>query len=344
MYLRAKNELQYTLVLKLDFKQSQMPHIFLPNAKHSIFYEYKYPKRFEATAIAKDVDNALVFLHHATGAATDWRDQVSFFSNEANGEGFNCLTYDRFGFGKSIPGVGDINEQQQIADDEYHRDIMQRFPIDMYERGLQELADLISVLQLKRIILVGHSDGATLSLLAASGQHSNIINQFKVPDCTLSDLKEKIVAVIAESPHMWFDKSCLAEGFNIFRETTEKTERFWLSTARDHQEKYAKAVVKRWQALWNHNPEFEKFDDRHALQHIECPVMVIHGKQDPFFPPVHSQFIYDSVKKNKGATESEFVLFPESGHTPHREQKELYNSAVLPFLKKHCNRLLRVLL
>jgi pimeloyl-ACP methyl ester carboxylesterase len=301
----------------------KMPHIDLPNAKHSVFYSSAIGKALNPRA-------ALMFMHHATGSTTDWRDQFSYFSQE----GYNCISYDRIGFGQSIPNS--IND----SDDDFHKNIMNQFPLDYYERSIEELADVIDKLNLEKVVLVSHSDGATISLLAASGQHDNMISNYKASDTTLKFLKGKIAAVVAEAPHVWFDEHTLADGFKQFKSTIEQTEKFWSSTARDHQNspEYAQKVVQRWQELWIKRPDFKRFDARSCLNHIDVPVLVMHGMKDPFFPVEHSKFISDTI-----GSQSELITFENAGHTPHRETKELYNSAVYAFLKKYQNTVLKFL-
>src|SRR5690348_9187414 len=112
-----------------------MPTISLPALRYPLFYDHRiHPDSPKNTA--------LVFLHHATGSSYDWRDQLYLFSKE-----FNCVAYDRIGFGQSIP-------------DDLEHPSMKTFPVDYYEKCIEELAELVDSLKLDRIMLIGHSDGA----------------------------------------------------------------------------------------------------------------------------------------------------------------------------------------
>ncbi len=287
-----------------------MPHATLPTVKYPLHFVNN--KNFTENA-------SVIFLHHATGSSFDWRDQMEVFSKE-----FNCIAYDRLGFGHSID-----NES-----------MMELFPVDYYEQSVLELADLITVLKLERVILIGHSDGATIALLGASGQKSSMSHN-RVSQEALSFVKQKTVALVAEAPHVWYDNTALNDGFKLFKSTVEKTDRFWNSTDKEHKGSrvLAEKVVKRWQIMWLNNQEITKYDDRPTLDHIECPSLLIHGAKDPFFMPEHTKYIADRIGARNVPTEYE--LIQEAGHTPHREAKPLYNSIVLGFLRKYRPLLMR---
>jgi pimeloyl-ACP methyl ester carboxylesterase len=148
-------------------------------------------------------------------------------------------------------------------------------------------------------------------------------------------LKERIVAIVAEAPHLWYDDRHLSKGFEIFKATVENTDRFWNSTIREHKgsRKLAEKVVNRWQKTWVNNPAMKNFDDRQVLDHIDCPSLLIHGLKDPFFPPEHTKYIADRIAQRNVPTQYE--LFSDAGHTAHRETKALYNTTVLSFLRKY---------
>jgi pimeloyl-ACP methyl ester carboxylesterase len=316
------------MLLLTSERQKMRQTIFLPQCNYHISYQLIKPTQ-------ETKQHTLVFLHHATGSAADWRDQLSFFSQQ---HGYTCLAYDRFGFGYSIPSNNTTTSSSSSSSSTYIKNIMMEHPFDYYDRGLEELNALLTELNLSQVVLIGHSDGATLSLLAASGQHSNmsdINSSSSTSDHTLQQLKRRVVAVVAESPHIYYDTNS-ADSFDIFVNTTMKTDKFWIVTAREHQSvDNAKLIVNRWLKLWWHSIEWRKWNDTSCLKHIECPVLVIHGQLDIFWPPSHSQFIVDEVNRNKGLMKvAQFLLFESVGHTAHREQISKYNQSVLQFLQQ----------
>lgn len=333
-----------------------MPYLVLPNAKHLVYYDKRTPQQQNLPNDNENDDStttAIVFMHHATGSQLDWRDQMSFFSSHTP---FQCIAYDRFGFGQSIPEfatrnyeatrehvvVGAEKKSFLFEQDEYHKNGVTENSLEYYNKGLLELCDVLEQLNLQRIILVGHSDGATLSLLAASGQGSTM-GDWKLPESARSLLKERIVAVVAESPHMWFDETTLQPGFDFFEKNVESTDRFWKATTRDQlTEHYSKIVVNRWKKTWVNNERMKHWDERECLPHIECPTLVIHGTKDPFFTVDHSKTIVDLINRND-PHRATLTTFDQAAHTPHREQIAPFNSTVLSFINKHKNKLLRIL-
>lgn len=87
----------------------------------------------------------------------------------------------------------------------------------------------------------------------------------------------------------------------------------------------AEQVIARWRGRWL-DPAFFGWDDRSVLNQIPCPVLVIHGQKDPFFPISHSQTIA------KALTNAQFILLEDVGHTPHAEIANDYTNTVLSFL------------
>lgn len=90
---------------------------------------------------------ALVFLHHALGSVTTWRD---FPAKLADATGLPAFSYSRLGHGKSDPA--DPNRALDYLDHEAF-DILPR---------------VLAMAGIAAPILVGHSDGATIALLHAS--------------------------------------------------------------------------------------------------------------------------------------------------------------------------------
>ncbi|MEJ7685394.1 MAG: alpha/beta hydrolase [Segetibacter sp.] len=86
-------------------------------------------------------DLALVFLHYFGGSSRTWSKVI----NKLNGE-FRCIAVDLQGFGKS-PSLG---KGLSVSD------------------SAQSVADLITTLQLKRYVLIGHSMGGKITLSLAS--------------------------------------------------------------------------------------------------------------------------------------------------------------------------------
>jgi len=82
----------------------------------------------------------VVFLHHGLGAIRSWKEQVGFFSTA----GYQVLTYDRWGHGKSAPRV--------------------HWSMPNFEQDLADLEAILDEHGHRQASLVGHSDGGNIAM------------------------------------------------------------------------------------------------------------------------------------------------------------------------------------
>ncbi len=123
------------------------------------------------TGAAAPGPRALVFLHHALGSVTTWRD---FPQRLADATGLPAFSYSRLGHGKS--DSADPNRALDYLDHE----AFEVLPRVLHEAGIAEP------------ILVGHSDGATIALLYASMPHA------------------PSRAIVVEAPHIFVEDRTVA--------------------------------------------------------------------------------------------------------------------------------------
>src|SRR5207244_1350313 len=96
---------------------------------------------------------AIVFLHEGLGSAAMWRD---FPRRLAEATGCGALVYSRKGYGGSDP-------------------VPLPRPLDYMQReGERDLPELLGALELRDVILFGHSDGASIALVAAGSGASGV--------------------------------------------------------------------------------------------------------------------------------------------------------------------------
>ena len=95
-------------------------------------------------------DPPLVLLHEGLGSLSAWRD---FPAALAAATGRRVFVYSRPGYGHSPP-------------------LPPPWPLDFMEREAKRLPKVIEQVGLERAILVGHSDGASIALLAADAARS----------------------------------------------------------------------------------------------------------------------------------------------------------------------------
>jgi len=214
----------------------------------------------------------IILLHDSLGSVQLWRD---FPQQLAEATQCNILVYDREGHGKSSPFA------------------MEERPINYLEQGADTLHLLVKKLELEKIILFGHSDGATISLWYAA----------KYP--------EYVIATIVEGVHVFVEEETL-QGIREAKhalETTNLAER----VSKYHGDKTDK-LLKMWMDTWL-NPNYRNWNIEKELQTITSPVLVFQGENDEFGT-------MEQVYKIKQNIQSPFqsYLIQDCGHNPHKEQ------------------------
>ncbi len=213
----------------------------------------------------------IVFLHDSLGCIELWRD---FPQKLAGAADCNFLVYDRLGYGKSDPAP--TNERSN----------------NYMELEADFLNELLTKLQLKDVVLFGHSDGGSIALIAAG----------KYP--------ENIQAVIAEAAHIFVEDITL-EGIDYAKSSYESlnmAERL----AKYHGDK-VDFVFSAWTETWM-KPEFRSWNIEHFLPNISCPVLFIQGEDDEYGS---LDQVNRTLEQVNGSAEK--LILPEIGHTPHRE-------------------------
>jgi pimeloyl-ACP methyl ester carboxylesterase len=188
---------------------------------------------------AADHQPWLVFLHDSLGCIALWRE---FPAQVAAACGCHALVYDRRGYGQSSA----MTPAPRPPD--YHA---------------QEVPDLWRVLDhygIARAILVGHSDGGTIALLAAA------------------QAPARVVGVITEGAHVLVEEVTLAGIRQAWQQyqTTNLPEKL----LRYHGPK-TDAVVRAWTETWL-RPSFRSWNIEAQLRPVQCPVLVMQGDADEF--------------------------------------------------------------
>jgi pimeloyl-ACP methyl ester carboxylesterase len=227
----------------------------------------------------------LVFLHEGLGSIRQWRE---FPRKVAEATGLRALVYDRYGYGQS-----DVLEEPRRT---------VRF---MHDEALTFLPALRRSLGLDDVILIGHSDGASIALIHAGAGYS-----------------VRGVAVMA--PHVFIEPLCLssiATAINTF-ETTD----FAAKLARYHRD--ARKTFYGWADVWTED-NFKSWDIRDEyLRKIRCPVLAIQGVDDEYGTMAQ----LDEIARTVSAP-CELLKLEDCGHTPFREQPGKTLSAVTKLIE-----------
>jgi pimeloyl-ACP methyl ester carboxylesterase len=228
----------------------------------------------------------IVFLHDSLGSVKLWRD---FPEKLAKATNCNALVYDREGHGESSP---------------FH---IAKRPKDYLSLGADSLHQILQKLNVKDIILFGHSDGATIALHYAA----------KYPNY--------LIATIVEGVHVFVEEETLngIKEAKLATETTNLKER----VAKYHGDK-TDMLFKLWIETWL-SDEYRSWNIEQDIQSIQSPVLIFQGENDEFGT-------MEQVNKIKANVNSwvEDYLIADCGHNPHKEQPEFTLKTTTNFINK----------
>ena len=228
----------------------------------------------------------LVFLHEGLGSIRQWRD---FPAQVATASGCAALVYDRYGYGQSDV----LQEPRRTV----------RF---MHDEALIALPELTQNLHLSEVILIGHSDGASIALIHAGGGHA-------------------VRGIVAMAPHVFIEPICI-ESIGKAVQTFETTD---LAARLGRYHRDARKTFYGWADVWL-DPEFGGWDIREDyLPNVHCPVLAIQGYDDEYGTMAQ----LDEIKRRvKGPCE--LLKLEHCGHSPFRDQPDKTLAAVVDFVRE----------
>lgn len=216
----------------------------------------------------------LVLLHEGLGCAAQWRD---FPERLRSATGCGVLVYSRQGYGRSSP-VTRPRGLDYLSHD-----------------GPAELACLLDALALHDVVLLGHSDGASIVLFYAA----------------LND--PRVRGSIALAPHVLVEAQTLAG----VRQTTALWQAGSLrEPLTRHHGDNATAAFHGWSDNWLH-PDFTLEPLVARLKEIARPLLVIQGRDDQYATAEQLAII----ERHVGAA-CRGVLLDDCQHFPQREATE----------------------
>jgi pimeloyl-ACP methyl ester carboxylesterase len=238
---------------------------------HCLYYELHGPQS----------GAAVILLHHGLGSVRAWKAQIPALV--ANG--YCVLAYDRWGYGNSEARPG--------------------LSIPHFTDDLADLRSLVDALELKRFMLVGHSDGGTIGLYFAAAHPERL---------------ERLIVVAA---HIYVEPKT-KEGILDIRRAFENASGFRRSLQRVHGDK-TRALVKAWFDGW-HDPANLAWDMRPVLGQIACPTLVVQGMQDEHATP------QQALDTATAIPDSELWLARGTAHMLPQDIPDAFNRRMLEFL------------
>jgi len=225
-----------------------------------------------------DQATTLVFLHEGLGCVSMWRD---FPAEVAAATGCGVLVYSRRGYGRS--DACDLPRPVRF----------------MHDEALQVLPEVLAALNIGDHILVGHSDGASISLISAG-----------------SGGAPGLKGVIVEAPHVFVEDisvSSIATIKQIY-ETTDFPDKL----ARHHGDN-TECAFRGWNDVWLENT-FVDWNIEEYLPGIAVPLLVIQGEDDEYGTPDQVRAVEAQAGGAPTGGPVEVHLLPDCGHSPHRDQ------------------------
>jgi pimeloyl-ACP methyl ester carboxylesterase len=228
-------------------------------------------RRLEVARYTGDASRpAIVLLHEGLGSVAMWRD---FPAELAARTRRSVVAYSRWGYGASeaLEGARDVRY--------------------MHREGEVVLPSLVAQLGLERPVLFGHSDGASIALIAA-GAHPHLAS-----------------ALILEAPHVIVEDLSVAsiEQARSAWETTDLPARL----ARYHAD--PAGAFRGWNDVWL-DARFRAWNIEEYVTAIRCPLLVIQGDRDEYGT-------LDQVARIAArAPQTQTFVVPGVGHAPHRQR------------------------
>jgi pimeloyl-ACP methyl ester carboxylesterase len=227
---------------------------------------------------------SMVFLHEALGSVSHWRD---FPQRLADATGCEAVVYSRYGHGQSTPRTESLE------------------PSFLHDEALQWLPALLDALAIDRPVLFGHSDGASIALIAAGG------------------LARAFAGVIVLAPHVMVEPQGLA-GIERAKAAWRETD-FAQRLARHHVD--ADAVFRRWHEAWL-RPGHRGWNIEQYLPRIECSILAIQGDGDEYATMEQVDRIARLARR------AEVLKLAGCGHSPHRDRADTVIAATASFVRR----------
>jgi pimeloyl-ACP methyl ester carboxylesterase len=237
----------------------------------------------------------IVLMHAATGSSQVWEHQIPAFT----AAGYRVIAYDRLGWGRSVLASRDTKPGSAAKD-------------------LQALMDYLHV---DRFHLVATAAGGSVSLDYAVS-FPRRLRSLVISNGALGGLQDEQYQELTRrirSPQIDAIPPELRELGPSYRATNPDGMRRWVELERMSRPDGPPA------------PQ-QPTDNRvtvSVLQSLKVPVLFITGDADLSAPPPLVRFVAGKIPN------SESLIIPEAGHSAYWEQPEIFNRAVLEFIRKH---------
>jgi pimeloyl-ACP methyl ester carboxylesterase len=225
----------------------------------------------------------LVFLHEGLGSLAMWKD---FPRRVVEAAACPALVYSRFGYGNS-DGL-----------------LAPRDPLYMHREALEVLPALLDEFQIESPVLIGHSDGASISLIFGGST------------------RRPLAGIVVMAPHV------MVEGITI-RGIAAARNAYLKTNLRDKLGRHhadPDRAFRDWNDIWL-RPDFRAWNIEEYLPLIRCRVLAIQGECDEYGTLEQINII---ARRASGV---ELLPLKDCGHAPHRDQPLTVIRAVSGFIE-----------
>jgi pimeloyl-ACP methyl ester carboxylesterase len=228
----------------------------------------------------------IILLHEGLGSIELWR---NFPEKLAEATGLGVFAYSREGYGNSDP----VDLPRPI-------DYMERHAIDV-------LPQVIDAIAPKKVILVGHSDGASIAAL--------YLGNFQ---------DQRVRGVVLMAPHFFTEEAGL-------RAIAQAKVDYENGDLRAKLAKYHKDVdnaFRGWNDAWT-NPDFAKWDISEVIDYFRVPALAIQGRDDQY-----GSLRQIEVIDERTYSPFEAVIIDNCKHSPFAEKPAETLAAIQDFVAR----------
>jgi pimeloyl-ACP methyl ester carboxylesterase len=224
---------------------------------------------------------SIVFLHEGLGSARQWRALPARVAEET---GCGTLAYSRFGYGASAP----------VA--------LPRPLSYMHDEAREVVPAVLDAAGITRAVLVGHSDGASIAIMAAT-------------------LDSRVVGLVLLAPHVFVEDLSIESiaKAKVAYETGDLRARL----AKHHAD--VDVAFRGWNDAWL-DPAFRAWNIESFLPRVTVPTLVIQGEDDPYGTAAQVASI---AARSAGLVEA--LMLPHCGHAPQRDHPNTTRAAIARF-------------
>jgi len=173
----------------------------------------------------------------------------------------------------------------------------------MHDEALVVLPEVLDALDVRRPILLGHSDGGSIAIIHAGGSGREVAGLVLLAPHVM--VEEISVASIAQA--------CVAYAQGELR----------ARLGRHHDD--VDGAFRGWNEVWL-NPEFRDWSIEEYLPRIKCPVLAIQGEEDEYGTMEQVDRI------GRAIPHARILKLARCGHSPHRDRAEDVLEAIRGFV------------